>query len=342
MSLRTWWESRAAETPTDYTSLRIAESVERVSGEQGARGTAAFKSCKNLIGRSASMAALEGEFSESLAPHLSDIARNLADCGESTFELRLGLDGLALLPCKISSVTGGAEPTSWHYSLIRSGPTENLLIERPAAAVLAFRVNAEPGAPYRGVGALEATNTTGALLSGLEEQLRREARLKPARIVTAGGNTNQAGQVESRVARGGIISILQALGTVSTNDPTGLRAGVLKNETTAALVELYEQLERAVCAAMGVPGGLILSDGDGAAARENFRFFAASTIAPILEVVKTEWQAKVGPLKFNLDALRASDETARARALGSRANALLTLVKGGMTLDEALAVVDID
>ena len=233
MSLRTWWESRAESTPTDYTSLRIADATARVSGEQGARGTAVFRACQGLIGRSAAAATLEGEFSESLGPRLSEIARALTDCGESTWEIRLGPDGLTLLPCKISSVTGGGDPVTWHYSLIRSGPTENIVIERPAEAVLSFRVNAETGTPYRGVAPLEIANSTGALLAELELQLAREAGVKPTRIVTAGGVKLQASDIEKSIQRGGIVSILQAGATVSTTDPSGLRAGVLKKRVVS-------------------------------------------------------------------------------------------------------------
>ena len=217
--LRTWWESRAAEADADYTSLRIAEAVERVSGEQGAHGTGAYAACRGLISRSLSAATLEGEFSEVLGPHLAAIGQGLADTGESTWELRLGPDGLSLAQCKISTVTGGFDPASWNYSLIRSGPTENLVIERPAAAVLAFRVNAEPGTPYRGRGLLAASNATGQLLARIELQLRREATLKPTRIVTAGQVGKQARSVEDNIQRGGICSILQAGATASTTDP---------------------------------------------------------------------------------------------------------------------------
>ena len=338
MSLRTWWESRAAPTPTDYTSLRIADATARVSGEQGARGTAVFRACQGLIARSVAAALLEGEFSESLGPHLSEIARALTDCGESTWEIRLGPDGLTLLPCKISTVTGGADPASWHYSLTRSGPTENIVIERPAEAVLSFKVNAEPGSPYRGVAPLEVANSTGSLLALLESQLALEARVTPTRILTAGSVGRQASEIEQSIRRGGIVSILQSGATASITDPSGLRAGTIKNESSAPSVALYEQLERAVCAALGVPAGLILSDGDGAAAREQFRFFAASTVAPFLGVVKAEWEAKVAPLQFNLDGLRASDETARARALGSRSVAFKNLQAGGLDIERALSL----
>ena len=167
VSLRTWWESRAAPTPTDYTSLRIADATARVSGEQGARGTAVFRACQGLIARSVAAAVLEGEFSESLGPRLSEIARALTDCGESTWEIRLGPNGLTLLPCKISTVTGAADPKDWRYLLTRAGPSENIVIERPAEAVLSFKVNAEPGSPYRGVAPLEVANSTGSLLASL-------------------------------------------------------------------------------------------------------------------------------------------------------------------------------
>ena len=336
--LRTWWESRAESTPSDYTSLRIAQGVERVSGEQGARGTAVFRACQGLIARSMAAAVLEGEHSEILGPRLSEIARALTDCGESTWELRLGPDGLTLLPCRISSVSGASDPASWRYSLIRSGPSENIVIEREAAGVLSFRVNAEPGNPWRGRGALEAANSTGRLLAELEIQLGREARVKPTRIVTAGSNSPQARNVEESIQRGGIVTMLQALSTAVSTDPSGLKAGVIRNEVSAAAVALYEQLERAICGALGVPAGLVLSDGDGSAAREQFRFFASSTIAPLLGAIKNEWEAKISALSYDLSELKAADLTARARALGSRANAFKSLTAGGVPVERALEI----
>ena len=233
---------------------------------------------------------------------------------------------------------GGADPASWHYSLTRSGPSENIVIERPAEAVLAFRVNPEAGSPYRGVAPLEATNCTGALLGELEVQLAREARVKPTRLITAGSVKGQGREVEESIQRGGIVSVLQAFATAVSTDPSGIRSGVVRNETSAPVATLYEQLGRAICGALGVPAGLILSDGDGAAARENFRFFAASTIAPLLAVVQTEWRHKIGPLEFGLNELRASDETARARALGSRSTVFKNLVGGGVSVDRALEI----
>ena len=140
MNWRVLWESRAESTPTDYTAMRIGEAVDRVSGEQGARGTAAFQACQSLIGRSAAAATLEGDYSESLAPRLSEIARALVDCGESTWEIRMGPEGLTLIPCSIATVYGDSDPKAWRYLLTRHGPTETASIEREAAGVLSFRI----------------------------------------------------------------------------------------------------------------------------------------------------------------------------------------------------------
>ena len=55
-----------------------------------------------------------------------------------------------------------------------------------------------------------------------------------------------------------------------------------------------------------------------------------------------EWEATVGPMKFNLDALRASDQTGISRAIGSRAGAVSKLVAAGVPLPEALSIAGID
>ena len=340
--LRSWLETRAESTPSDYTNLRIAEAVDRVSGEQGWRSTAVFRACQSLIGRSAAAATLEGEFSESLSPRLSEIARSLVDCGESTWEIRLGPEGLTLIPCSIATVYGASDPKDWRYLLTRHGPTETASIEREAAGVLSFRINASSRTPWRGTGALAAASGTGGLLAGLESQLARESRVRPTRLITAASIKGQARDIETSIQRGGIVSVQQAIAIASITDPHSLRAGVIRNEASASVVALYEQVQRSICGACGVPAGLILSDGDGAAARENFRFFAASTIAPILAAVQTEWQAKIAPLTFALDALRASDETARARALGSRSAAFKNFVGGGVGVDRALVLAGLD
>ena len=150
---------------------------------------------------------------------------------------------------------GRGRPRKLALFLTRSGPSENIVIERPAEAVLSFRVNAEPGRPYRGVAPL-AANSTGQLLCQLEAQIFLESKVKPTRIVTAGGVKLQASDIEKSIQRGGIVSILQAGATASITDPSGLKAGVLRSEVSAPSVALHEQLERAIAALWAFPQGL--------------------------------------------------------------------------------------
>ena len=337
MSLRTWWESRA-ESPSDYTSLRIADATARVSGKPGVQGSAAYISARNLIADSVSIAEVSGEFSESLKPLLPAIATGLVDCGESVFEIQLSGDGkLSLLPATIASVSGGADPSEWDYLLTRQGPSESTSIQRPAAAVLAFTAHVDPKRPWRGRGAISASGT-GALLAELEAQLLLESKVKPTRLITAGSVKLQGGDVEASIQRGGIVSVLQAFATAVSTDPSGLKAGTIKNESTASVVSLHQNLSAQIASALGVPPDLLGSTASEAGTRESFRRFAASTINALLEIIQVEWQAKIGALAISMLALKAGDIAARSRAVGSRANAFKNLVSGGVGVERALSL----
>ena len=269
------------------------------------------------------------------------IARVLSDVGESTFEIQLTREGtLLLLPCTVASVTGGPNPESWRYLLTHSGPTSVTSAERPAAAVLAFRAHSPTAQPWRGKPALEST-VGGSLLAGLEAQLELESTVKPARVVSVGITSEQRGDVGSLIAQGGVVAVSGApLG--SKEKAYGLGAGTIGGNYSVPGVTLHGQLAKIVSAGLGVPPDLILGGGDGAAQRESFRRFAAATIAPLLGIVRAEWQAKIAPLQIGLDGLRASDETVRARAVGSRATAVGRLVASGVPLNQALALAGVD
>ena len=334
--LRTWWESRA-ESRADYTNLRIAEALERVSGARGVKGTDSYQGALNAIESAASVAELEGEFADVLHPHLGRVARALTDCGESTFELQVDGSGrLLLLPASIAAVTGTAAPDGWRYTLIRHGPTESTSIEREAAAVLSFRLHSNPASPWRGRPAL-AADSSGGLLAYLESQLADEAKIRVARVVSGGITGTQRKEISTAIGAGGIVAISGAkLG--AKDQAAALHAGAIGAGFSQPSVELHEGLSRLVAGALGYPANLLLADGDGAAARESFRRMAAQTLGGILAAVKTEWEAKIGPLEISTDKLRASDETARARSFGSRANAVSRLVDSGLSLSEALGM----
>ena len=340
--LRSWLETRAATTPSDYTNLRIAEAYQQVTGEAGVRGSAAYIGALNFIEDSLAIAQVEGEFSDSLRPHLGAIGRALTDCGESVFEIRLSADGkLALLPASIAAVSGGADPSDWSYLLTRSGPSESTSIRRDAGAVLAFVAHSLPKTPWRGRGRLEAS-ATGQLLADLEKQMASEARFTPARLVSGTMVREQRKEIKDTIANGGIVTISggKSGGSESTK---ALEVGALNGEFNQGGVTLHEGISRIVSGALGVPPDLLGSTASEAGTRESFRRFAASTISALIEIIQVEWTAKIGTLlEISLDNLRAGDISARSRSIGTRAAAVGRLVTAGVDLERAMRVAGLD
>ena len=328
-------ETRAANS--DYTAQMIAASLAAARGLDGVRGSGAYQSCVNLISASASIAELEGQHSEALQKHLGQIARGLTDCGESIWLIDADGEGrMMLLPATVANVTGSASPESWNYSLTQPGPSQTVTLYRPGAAVLHFRANVNQKVPWRGRAALEASNTTGALLAALECQMASESRMKPTRMMSIGKSDTQRLVVEGAIEAGGIVAVSGA--SAGDKSPAGaLEAGKIRSEITAPQVNLHEGLTRQICAALGVPADLLLG-GSEAGSRESFRRFAASTISSLLEIVRIEWAAKVAPIDVSLDTLRAGDISARSRALGTRAAAVGRLVTAGVEVERAMRV----
>ena len=125
-------------------------------------------------------------------------------------------------------------------------------------------------------------------------------------------------------------------------DTRAVHAGSVGGEYSTAGVELHGKLGEVICSVLGVPSDLIVGSGSSVSARESYRRFSSATIGPLLDIVMQEWRRLVGPITYNLDALRASDQTGISRAVGSRATAVQKLVAAGVDLNEALQMAGID
>ena len=341
-SLRSWFtEDRASATPTDYTAQILAQSLAAARGLDGIKSTAAYKGSLELIGNSTGVASLTGQHSASLQPHLSTIARSMVSTGQSDWLIQVGVGGeVVLLPVTASAVLGGPDPRTWVYTLTMPGPSQSVTLQRRGESILSFRLRVDSRSPWYGKPAIDSSGT-GALLCQLENQMRDEAKVAPARLITGGVVAPQAKDISEVVGAGGIVTLIQSTG--SHEDPSGVRAGTIKNEVTAAGVSLHEKLAASICAAMGVPSDLVLGSSSESGARESMRRFGSTTIQNILVTVAREWTDKLGTdLLWDLDRLRSSDEVSRARAVGSRANAVSRLVASGLPLDQAMAVVGIE
>ena len=344
-SIRSWFtEARASEAAQDYTNQLLNQALEAARGGGGSiKSTAAYRGSLTLIGHSTGVATLTGLHASALQEHLSTIARAMVDVGESTWLINVGSGGdLVLLPVTASAVVGGPDPRTWLYTLQVAGPTQTVTLQRSAESILSFRLRADARTPWKGRPAIDSAGTS-QLLGMLEEQMRREAKITPARLITGGAVQDQGQDISQSITAGGVVSVLQAIGTSTINDPAGLRAGVVRNEVTTAGVALYEKLAILICSAMGVPSDLVVGSSSESGSRESFRRLASTTINNILTTISREWDFKMGTaLQWDLDRLRSSDEVSRARAVGSRAQAVSRLVDSGMNLPQALAVVGID
>ena len=315
-------------------------SSRRHQGPAASGDSAVYQACKHLIADCVSTATLEGDGSDILQPRLGEIASAMVDTGQAAFELIVGQAGrLGMLPVEITTVTGQAEEESWVYTVARAGPMATMTGIREQAGVLNFRLRPSHRTPWRGTPSLQAGNTTAALLRKLEIQMTSEAAMKPARLLGAGFSKEQRQDVAAGIKDAGIVVF--PLGRTGS-DTRPIHTGSVSGEYTPSGVELHGKLNELVCAVMGVPSDLIVGSGSSVSARESYRRLASATIFPLLQTIMQEWVRLVGPMTFNLDAMRAADQTGISRALGSKAKAVQSLVQSGMALDEALAVAEID
>ena len=81
-----------------------------------------------------------------------------------------------------------------------------------------------------------------------------------------------------------------------------------------------------------------------AAQREAWRRFWVGTIQPIGMLVQAELRAKLDPAaEVSFEALRASDEDGRSRAISRRATAAKVLAElDGVSVDQALTLAGLD
>ena len=341
-SIRSWFtEERASDGQQDYTSQLLAQSLAAARGIDGIKSTAAYRGALTLIGHSTGVATLTGQHSGSLQRHLSTIAREMVDTGQSDWLINIGSTGeVVLLPVTTAAVVGGPDPRTWIYSLTLPGPSETVTVQRSGESILSFRLRVDSKTPWRGRPAISAAGT-GQLLCHLESQLRDEAKVAPARLITGGQVARQATDISASIRGGGIVTLLQAI--ASRDDPAGIRAGTIRNESSAASVALHEKLSTLICGAMGVPADLVMGSSSESGSRESFRRLASTTINNILVTISKEWELTMGTaLEYSLDSLKSADDVSRARALGSRANAVQRLVQSGVELPQALAIAGVD
>lgn len=227
----------------------------------------------------------------------------------------------------------------WRYRVDLAGPsmTESTGYMSPDA-VLHIRVGADPQTPWRGRSPMRRSRATADLAVGIEASLIKESNIPPTRVAPIPGTPDQAKGYQDGLRQGGVLATSAGQAVAGDQSPSRRwEPAKMGPEPDQVFHALRTEVGENICAAYGVPPTLFSATGDGAGQREAWRRFWVGTVAPIGRMIEAEVRRKLDPAaEVSFDALRASDEDGRSRAVSRRAAAAKVFLDMGMERDAAL------
>ena len=294
----------------------IAARVARADGSAGLGDTAAVELASGLWER-----AFVSADCEALSVELrAMMARRLLLHGE--FVAYYGF-GQPILPVYSWDVHGkGSHAGDWRYRLTMPQPDGSRTIRAMSTRVIHVRIGCRTETPWRGVSPLENARLSRQVLEALESRMLDEALMPVGAVmpVPKPGDTLAAdiAALRGRVLLGETMAGGWGQGDTARayRDWEARRVGA---DIPDGNRQLRLDLQAAVLGAAGVPSEL--AGARGSEAREAWRRFLHSTIAPIGRLVSSELKRVGLPDMITFDALFASDLQGRARAMGSMVQA---------------------
>ena len=315
-----------------------------------ARNTAAVEAAAGYLGRTLSMARVDGAqpaVANVLTPDLlNQIGRALIRSGEALYVIDLAPDGgLALRPASGWDVRGGPAEDTWTYRVDLAGPSATTMQFVAADGVVHFRYASDPAAPWRGLSPLASAALSGALHAGVIAALAADTKALPAAViplppVADGGDQLDALKSGVTTARGRSVFVETTRSSFGgdhrdapATDWKQQRLGPNPPETLAGLQESSAVQILAACGLDPLIVGLVR--GDGSALRESYRRAERTLIQPVGRLVASELRRKLNAPDLALDfaALRASDFAGLSRSLRQLSESGLTLGQIGELLD---------
>lgn len=315
-----------------FTERLLEQRVAEAAGDVTAAAIATVEACASLYGRA--FAGLEIEADGWLIePH------SLEALGRSVYR-----DGQAMLLRRGGTASSwtvyGADsnPDSWYYDVTISAPSNTTTIRMSAAEVALLRINATAAAPWRGQSPLTGASTTVRLAQRLEACLTDEHNAAVGGLLTVPTGTPQAALERLRddlKGLGGRTALVESTRggwsdgrqTSPQRDWQQQRIGP---ETPVADVSLRRQLELDIYAASGIPPSL-MSEVSGTESREAWRQFVTSAIRPLARQLQTELRRSAPTALVRFEGLGSDELSQKARSFNA-------LVKGGMSVEQAIAV----
>lgn len=293
--------------------------------DAAATNSAAASIAAGLWARTLSAATLNANptWIDEIEASLPDAAHDLILRGESLY---YPLNG-RLLAASSWLVTGGSDPDSWTVTATLPGPDTEAEITAPMSAFLWLWWRRDRYRPWRGIGPLTSCRTAAQQVA-LAEARQRDITASPwGTIVNVHSQTPLSPGFAQTQAEGmgRMMNVLDGgiMPTIATDPSSRLSQVEIGGQAKAADVSLLKDATDRVLAACGVPPTLLTATG--AAARDTWRWWIASSVEPLARRLSGEFsRALRSPVLLDVTTLRQADILARARAVGTLVNAGLT------------------
>ena len=239
---------------------------------------------------------------------LAAIGRGLAVRGESVFSLDVN-GAVEVTQASSWKVSGGTRPETWTYALelpLPSGKVAKRTL--PAESVIHLRYATRPGAPWAGISPLGMADETRALATWIERRLAEEASTATSYVLPL----PEGADVEKLKAdiKGGrgrlhiVDTTVAAWGDGTAMAPRqDWKSNRLGADPPESLGKLRSDVKSDIFGVYGIPSSI---HGTGGSARESYRQFLGSTIAPLAKIIIEELAVKLDTPTLALDFIELS------------------------------------
>ena len=342
--MRLWpWKRKPENRTSTFEGLVTDAIVQAATGDSetpSADGLAAVETAAGWIGRCFAAAEVSGDVYGLVTPAILEMAgRELVRRGEAVF----AIDGETmprLTPCGTWDIRGTDDPAGWWYRVDSFGASMHRTRLLPASSVIHARINADPVRPWQGKSPFRVAGLTAATAANSEQSASSEARLPTGRILAmpiADKDIRQ--QFEASVRQGGMHVVRGGEMTGERDPRNRWEPATYGPAPSSGHIDLRRESARDVLAACGLSAALFDVNADGTARREAIRQAVYTTISPWTRLVEAELRLKLDSpdLMLSFEALRASDEDGRSRAVSRRATAAVALAGlEGVSVSRAL------
>ena len=345
-------ETRARESFTEQ-QITLISAAARGSNDV-ATACAAIEVAAGMFSRDLSLAEVSPQNSRTAAitpAWLALCGRELARAGQFVCDIEIVSGAVVLQPAAFAyAVQGNVDPSTWIWTLNMYGPGYARTRSRPNDGIVNIAIGRTVSRPWAGRAPWQAASLSSEMLSGIERQLRGEARSKSGYVMPTpdtgdrGQGPDDDGSTDPLTKLRVDLAAAEGRTMLAPSMAGGYGAGAgiapaLASEYMArrfganppeSLTELRRDAERSVLATFGILPSLVDPKASGTALREARRQYHAGTVVPLATLVEAALSESLNEnVKLNMRRGKATDSATLARAISS-------LTSSGMGLEDAI------